>query len=118
MFFAKLSICAYLLALNFSKTYRITICISLVVIVALLGIFPFVGHWWQCKPLKIRWDKRVHGNCWGGNQFKFWSNYLQTSTNVVTDVLFAAAPILYLRRVKLSKYTRIGVQGVFLCSVL
>jgi hypothetical protein len=118
MLFAKLSICCYVLALNFSKTYRITIWISLVIIVLFLGLVPGIAHWSQCQPLKFRWDSRVKGHCYGGNELKYVMGYLQTITNVLTDMLYAAAPILYLRRVKLNKYTRIGVQGVFLCSLL
>ncbi|KAF2280984.1 uncharacterized protein EI97DRAFT_17226 [Westerdykella ornata] len=119
MLFAKLSICCYVLTLNFSKTYRITIWISMGIIIVNLGLLPGVGHWAQCHPLHMRWDSRVKGGkCFGGNQFKFALGYIQTVTNVVTDVLYAAAPILYLRRVQLSRYTRVGVQGVFLCSLL
>lgn len=118
MLFAKLSICCYVLSLNFSRTYRITIWISLVVVVISLGIIPAIGHWALCSPLNIRWDVRKEGRCIGGNEFKFATGYMQTVANVVTDVLYAAAPILYLRRVQLSRYTRIGVQGVFLCSIL
>lgn len=118
MFFAKLSICTYLLALNFSKLYRITIWTSLIVILTTTGIVPIIAHWALCDPIRSRWDVRVKGHCLGGNQFKFASSLMQTISHVITDVVFAAAPILYLRRVQLSRYTRVGVQGVFLCSLL
>jgi len=118
LLFAKLSICCYVLALNFSRAYRIIIWISLVFILVSMGIIPLIAHWALCHPLSSRWDARIKGKCLGGQEFKLRTGYMTTVGNVITDVLYAAAPILYLRRVQLSRYTRIGVQLVFLCSVL
>ncbi|KAF2792666.1 hypothetical protein K505DRAFT_246244 [Melanomma pulvis-pyrius CBS 109.77] len=117
MFAAKLSICAYLLALNFSRSYRVIIIISTVFVVVNLLILPLISHWLNCNPVAKRWDNRLPGECWSPS-FPVIVTSMQGAVNVLTDLIYAAAPILYLRRVKMTRYTRWGVRAVFLCALL
>lgn len=118
MFLAKLSICAYLLALNFSKGYRYMIYVSICLIVICNFTLPMLSHWAACTPVQARWDRTMKKrDCWPF-MFNIYVTYIQGAVNVLTDILYAAAPIIYLRKVKLSRYTQWGVRGVFLMALV
>ncbi|KAF2683370.1 hypothetical protein K458DRAFT_45379 [Lentithecium fluviatile CBS 122367] len=119
MFFAKLSICAYLLALNFSRAYRYIIISSIVLICICNFTLPMLSHWAACTPVSARWDRSFKPDekkCWPFIVHTYIT-YIQSTTNVLTDILYAAAPIIYLRQVQLSTYTQWGVRLVFLAAL-
>lgn len=141
MWVVKLSICTYLLALNFSKAYRRVIWVSpqkpthpnldrtttdhldgAQGTVAFVTIFNFVlpamQHFWLCRPLASRWDTRItNKQCWP-QMVRISIAYTQAISNIVTDLIYATAPIAYLRSVQLSKRTQWGVRAVFLMSLV
>lgn len=120
MFFAKLSICAYLLALNFSRTYSRIVLASIVLICVCNFILPMLSHWAACRPVSARWDRSIEPadkKCWP-QQVHMYITFIQSFTNVLTDLLYAAAPLIYLRHAKLGRYTQWGVRIVFFAALM
>jgi hypothetical protein len=66
MALVKLSICAYIFMLNFSKSFRILIWVSVVVHVGLNFIFPTIILFGECTPYTKHWDitGTQPGSCW------------------------------------------------------
>lgn len=60
----KISICAFLLQLGFSKTYRVLIWVTVVVHVALNVIYPYVILLGECELVAKHWDPTLKGRCW------------------------------------------------------
>jgi hypothetical protein len=101
MFLIKLSICTYLLALNFSKVYRGLMWGTLVFVITFNFIFPSVSLWGLCRPLAARWDSRIADKvCWPVT-VRIAFGYMQSVSNIMTDLMYATAPIVYLRQVQL-----------------
>lgn len=118
MFLIKLSICAYLLALNFSKLYRRLMWGTLVFVVVFNFVLPSVSIWGLCRPLAARWDPRITDKvCWPVTIRRAFG-YMQSVSNILTDVIYATAPIVYLRQVQLKKRTQWGVRAVFVMSLV
>ena len=118
MFLVKLSICTYLLALNFSRTYRHLIWTTSLFVLVFNFIFPSVSLWGLCRPLAARWDSRItKKSCWPVT-VRIAFGYMQSISNITTDVMFATAPIVYLRQVQLRKRTQWGVRAVFMMSLV
>jgi hypothetical protein len=118
MFIVKLSICAYLLALNFSKGYRHLIWGTVGFVVIFNFIFPSISLWGLCRPLASRWDTRITDKeCWPST-VRIAFGYMQSVSNIVTDIVYATAPIVYLRQVQLKKRTQWGVRAVFVMSLM
>lgn len=117
MFLVKASICAYLMALDFGRSYRIIIWFSVAIVVLCNFIMMLILHFAYCRPYWSRWDFTVQGKCWPDAVSEITA-YLQIASNVVTDLIYAAAPIVYLRHVQLSKRTQWGVRIVFLLALV
>ncbi|KAL1604764.1 hypothetical protein SLS60_004304 [Paraconiothyrium brasiliense] len=117
MFLVKASICAYLMALNFGPSYRILIWISVIIVVLCNFIMMLILHFAFCRPYYSRWDFSVHQECWPAAVSE-GTAYAQIAANVITDLIYAAAPIVYLNRVQLSKQTQWGVRIVFLLALV
>ncbi|KAF1952475.1 hypothetical protein CC80DRAFT_538163 [Byssothecium circinans] len=112
----KLSICTYLLVLDFSKTYRIVVWISIVLIVA-FNLFAQVFTLFGCAPLDANWNiaKKAKAKCWAKGSLPL--SYTQGIINVLTDVVYIVAPLIYLSQVQLPKRTQWGLRVVFLLSI-
>ena len=61
----KLSICAYILMLDFSRAYRIVIWLSVVLHVGINFVFPSIILLGECQPISKHWDVAAPGTCWG-----------------------------------------------------
>jgi hypothetical protein len=114
--FLKWSICAWLLILNFSKTYQIIVWLSILMVTALNFLAPvltFLG----CIPLEKSWNFAYQGHykCWAVGGLKL--SYTQGISNIVTDIVYMAAPLIYLSNVQLSRRTQWGIRVVFLLSI-
>ncbi|KAL6708788.1 hypothetical protein ACN47E_002484 [Coniothyrium glycines] len=114
--FLKWSICAWLLVLNFSKTYQIIIWLSIAMVTALNFLAPVLTLF-GCIPLEKNWNVMYQGSfkCWAVGGLKL--SYTQGVSNIVTDIVYMAAPLLYLRTVQLSRKTQWGIRVVFLLSI-
>lgn len=66
MALVKLSICAYIFILNFSKGFRALIWASVVVHIGLNFVFPTVILFGECTPYTKHWDAlgTQPGSCW------------------------------------------------------
>jgi uncharacterized membrane protein len=111
----KWSICAWLLVLNFSKLYQAVVWLSILMVTA-LGFLAPVLTLFGCSPLKANWDYSYQPRkCWAKGTLDL--SYSQGISNIITDVVYMAAPLIYLSRVQLSKRTQLGIRIVFLLSI-
>ncbi|KAH8730795.1 Alpha/Beta hydrolase protein [Phaeosphaeriaceae sp. PMI808] len=119
MALVKLSICSYIFMLNFSKGFRILIWASVVIHVGLNFIFPSIILFGECTPYSKHWDiaGTQPGSCWPTKP-KVISGYMGAATNILTDVLYTLAPLIYISRVQLKKRTIWGVRIVFLLGLI
>ncbi|KAF9693277.1 hypothetical protein EKO04_008770 [Ascochyta lentis] len=118
MYVVKLSVCAYLLALNFSKRYRWVVWGTVAFVTIFNFVLPATQHFGLCRPLASRWDNRIKDKqCWSQN-VRIGIAYTQAISNIVTDLIYATAPIAYLRSVQLSRRTQWSVRVVFLMSLV
>jgi hypothetical protein len=137
MALVKLSICAYIFMLNFSKSFRALIWVSVVVHISLNFIFPSVILFGECTPYTKHWDVTgtQPGSCWSTKpkvisgmmertplefdytNYKFLG-YMGAATNIFTDLIYTIAPLIYIMRVQLNKRTLWGVRIVFLLGLM
>ncbi|KAF2127821.1 hypothetical protein P153DRAFT_294851 [Dothidotthia symphoricarpi CBS 119687] len=120
MFVVKLSICAYLLALNFSKRYRKVIWGTVAFVTVFNFLLPVTQHFGLCRPLASRWDITIVApikQCWP-QIVRIGIAYTQAISNIVTDLVYATAPIAYLQSIQLSRQTQWSVRAVFLMSLV
>ena len=110
----KWSICAYLLVLNFSKVYQGIVWLSILMVTAFNFLAPVLTLF-GCTPLEANLNRGVTGKCWARGTLEL--SYAQGISNILTDVVYMAAPLIYLSRVQLSKRTQWGLRVVFLLSI-
>ncbi|KAF2124494.1 hypothetical protein P153DRAFT_411551 [Dothidotthia symphoricarpi CBS 119687] len=115
--FLKWSICSWLLVLNFSKTYEIIVWISIIMVTVLNFIVPTIGNF-RCIPLRANWDFRFQGDkkCFA-ELAPLGLIYTQGISSILTDVVYMAAPLIYLSRVQLTRRTQWGIRTMFLLSI-
>jgi hypothetical protein len=112
----KWSICAWLLVLNFSKVYQVIVWVSIVMVTVFNFLAPVLTLF-GCSPLEANWNYGYSGkkHCWAKGTL--WLSYTQGISNVLTDVIYMAAPLIYLSQVQLSRRTQWGIRIVFLLSI-
>ncbi|KAJ4301340.1 hypothetical protein N0V90_003432 [Kalmusia sp. IMI 367209] len=123
----KWSICAYLLALPFGLIYKIIVWGSVVMVLVFNLTMPMLGLF-ACKPFEANWNKGLKGKCFykGGMGITYdyysiriamdlltFTSYCQGVSNILTDIVYIVAPILYLSTVQLSARTQWGLRLVF-----
>ncbi|KIX05366.1 uncharacterized protein Z518_06238 [Rhinocladiella mackenziei CBS 650.93] len=109
----KLGIGLSLIRLQLSKRFNILVTICIVLSVLVNGTV-FLGTFALCRKI---WNRAVPGTCWPRKASLAFS-YTQTVGNIVTDLLFTLGPLFYLSRVKVSKYNKWALRGVFLIGLL
>lgn len=132
----KLSVCAYIIMLDFSKTFRIIIWLSVVLHVGINFVFPTIILLGECKPISQHWAAggTTSESCWSdtprvisGIFFLSWSacvansviaGYSGAACNILTDLIYTMAPLIYISRVQLPKRTIWGVRAVFLLGLM
>ncbi|KAL1798177.1 hypothetical protein ACET3X_002214 [Alternaria dauci] len=114
--FLKWSICAWLLVLNFSTLYRVIIWLSILMVTAFNFLAPVLTLF-GCTPLERNWNFGYTGesHCWARGTLAL--SYFQGVSNIITDVVYMAAPLIYLSRVQLNSRTQWGIRVVFLLSI-
>ncbi|KAH4131240.1 hypothetical protein HBI81_005840 [Parastagonospora nodorum] len=119
MALVKLSICAYIFMLNFSKGFRALILASVVVHIGLNFVFPTVILFGECTPYSKHWDAlgTQPGSCWSTKP-KVISGYMGAATNIATDLIYTITPLVYISRVQLNTRTVWGVRIVFLLGLI
>jgi hypothetical protein len=106
----KWSICAYLLALKFSKLYTAIVWASIVLVTVFNFMIPCFGFF-SCTPFEKNWNRAAQGSCWYKGPMVL--SYAQGVTNIITDIIYVVAPILYLSTIQLPKRTQWGLRIVF-----
>ncbi|KAF3053903.1 hypothetical protein E8E11_011757 [Didymella keratinophila] len=101
----KFSICAYLLALKFSKVYTAIVWASILMVAVFNTILPCMGLL-NCVPFEANWNRGVQGYCWYKGHTVL--TYFQGITNIITDIVYVVAPILYLSTIQLARRTQWG----------
>ncbi|KAI2487538.1 hypothetical protein Ptr902_01671 [Pyrenophora tritici-repentis] len=76
-----------------------------------------VLHFASCRPFYSRWDASIHGKCWPEVVGEALI-YVYIASNIFTNLIFAAAPVVYLRRVQLSKQAQWGARIIFLFALV
>ncbi|KLJ11507.1 hypothetical protein EMPG_13312 [Blastomyces silverae] len=113
----KVAIGSSLLRLNLSKAFNLGIIACIVVsLIVNLTVFPttFAG----CKPIEKTWNKdpTLAGTCWP-RKVSLVMSYLQTTGNIVTDLAFSIGPLVYLSKVRVSRYNKWALRGVFIIGL-
>ena len=114
--FLKWAICAWLLVLNFSKIYQGIIWLSILMVTAFNFLAPVLTLF-GCSPIEKNWNYGYQGesHCWAKGTLPL--SYTQGISNIITDIVYMAAPLIYLSRVQLSRRTQWGIRIVFLLSI-
>jgi hypothetical protein len=86
MFLVKASICAYLMALDFGRNYRLLIWASAVIVVLCNFVMMLILHFAYCRPYYSRWDFTVQGKCWP-EAVSEATAYVQIASNILTDLV-------------------------------
>jgi hypothetical protein len=123
----KYSICAYLLALKFSKVYLGVVWVSILMITAFNLTVPLMGCF-GTTPFEAKWNKTIPGKhhveigiglTYAQVRRGFiLSSYglltvMQGVSNCITDVVYVVAPIIYLSTIQLTRCTQWGLRIVF-----
>lgn len=111
----KWSICAYLLALKFSKVYTLIVWGSILMVTVFNCILPCMGLL-NCVPFEANWNRSVKGYCWYKGHTVL--TYAQGVSNIITDIVYVVAPILYLSTIQLAKRTQWGLRIVFMLGLM
>ncbi|PGH33029.1 hypothetical protein GX50_04175 [[Emmonsia] crescens] len=117
MAFLKVGIGFSLLRLNLSKIFNLAVIACIVIsLIVNLTVIPttFAG----CTPINKTWNKdpRIPGSCWP-RKVSLAMSYLQTTGNIVTDLAFSVVPLVYLAKVRVSRYNQWALRGVFLIGL-
>lgn len=86
MFLVKLSVCAYLLALNFSRRFRGIMWLVTLIVVIFNLIMPLLFCFWSCRPYYFRWHPEIVPECWP-EMVGTVAEYAQIVSNICTDLV-------------------------------
>ncbi|KAJ8113398.1 hypothetical protein OPT61_g4462 [Boeremia exigua] len=111
----KWSICAYLLALKFSKIYTLIVWASILMVTVFNCILPCMGLL-NCVPFEANWNRAVKGHCWYKGHTIL--THAQGISNIITDIVYVVAPILYLSTIQLAQRTQWGLRIVFMLGLV
>ncbi|KAF2126522.1 hypothetical protein P153DRAFT_425089 [Dothidotthia symphoricarpi CBS 119687] len=106
----KYSICTWLLILKFSRIYTSIVWVSILLVTVFTFILPTLGVF-SCTPFESNWNRTIEGKCFFRGNLQL--AYAQGVTNVVTDLVYVVAPLLYLSTVQLPSRTQWGLRFVF-----
>ncbi|CAI7573379.1 unnamed protein product [Penicillium glandicola] len=96
----------------------ITWAIYVTMVVALMcNLCALVAILGQCRPMARAWNMALTGSCWS-NKVKTVTWYVQSAGNILSDLIFTIGPLVYLSHVKVSRYHRWALRGVFCFGLL
>ena len=99
------------------------VLIGFMVLFSSVFVFLFIGI---CRPLKAYWDVGVNGRCFSNLQVESiviaqggmltravvrcrFTDYFHPVLSIVTDLVCAALPCIFLRNVQINRKTKIGL---------
>ncbi|KAF1846927.1 uncharacterized protein K460DRAFT_329752 [Cucurbitaria berberidis CBS 394.84] len=107
----KFSVCAYLLALKFSRLYLGIIWTSILMVTVFNLTIPIMSVF--CRvPFEANWNKGIKGKCFMKVP-GLGIAYSQGISNILTDVVYVVAPLIYLNTIRLARRTQWGLRVVF-----
>ncbi|KAK6063635.1 hypothetical protein SCUP515_12269 [Seiridium cupressi] len=118
MAFLKISIGAALLRIGLGRTMTVMIWASITISV-ICNAMVIPGSLFFCRPMDAIWNKGLPKGtyeCWP-KTYNVAFSYTQTAGNIVTDLFFTIGPLIYLSKIKVSKYNRWALRGVFLLGL-
>ncbi|KAI5206715.1 hypothetical protein E4T39_02323 [Aureobasidium subglaciale] len=125
MLFAKLSIAAFLLYLDFAPGYKIAMWFTVGIVLACNGVVALTSIFGSCAPVSLNWNKNQPGQCWDPHVNKICTyvqsgrdHFLSLASNIVTDILYTSVPIFYLSTVKLKANVQWGLRIVLLFGLM
>lgn len=103
----KVSICLFLLRIVDSRQVvrGMYVLIGFMVLFSSVFVFLFLGI---CRPLKAYWDVGVSGRCLSNPQVESIV-IAQGVLSIVTDLVCAALPYIFLRNLQINRKTKIGL---------
>ncbi|KAI5256355.1 hypothetical protein E4T42_01622 [Aureobasidium subglaciale] len=117
MLFAKLSIAAFLLYLDFAPGYKIAMWFTVGIVLVCNGAVALTSIFGSCSPVSLNWNMNQPGQCWDPRINKICT-YVQSGSNIVTDILYTSVPIFYLSTVKLGANVQWGLRIVLLFGLI
>ncbi|KAE8352562.1 hypothetical protein BDV28DRAFT_148912 [Aspergillus coremiiformis] len=112
MAFLKVSIALNLLRISLTRWYTASLWISIGLVSAycFMGGMAFLLH---CKPIQAQWDHRIeNAKCYPLHVFIIFA-LVNTSFNILTDLIFATLPIPIVWNLHMKRRVRIYLIGVF-----
>jgi len=105
----KMSILFQYLRIFPTKRFRI-VCLVMLAVVALYGVWGFFGSVFLCFPVRFFWDKAVPGGkCL--NQFAVW--FTNAAVNIVQDFVILLMPMPVLRSLDIPRRQKRVLMGIF-----
>jgi hypothetical protein len=81
MLFAKLSIAAFLLYLDFAPGYKIAMWITVAIVVMCNGAVALTSIFGSCNPVSLHWNMDQPGQCWKPAVSKI-ATYVQSGKDI------------------------------------
>ncbi|KAJ5970204.1 uncharacterized protein N7479_000122 [Penicillium vulpinum] len=95
-------------------TWGIYVTVAIALLCNLCALIAILG---QCRPMERAWNMGIPGNCWS-NEVKTVTWYVQSAGNILSDLVFTIGPLVYLSKIKVSRYHRWALRGVFCLGLL
>lgn len=132
----KVGIGTSLLRIKLNRVFSVIIIMT-IILSLIVNLTVFGGTFGACQPIEKIWNKdpKIPGKCWDP-KFPLAFSYIQTGShqstrnpsdavangcgivgNIVTDLIFAFGPLVYLSKVKVSRYNKWALRGVFLIGL-
>ncbi|KAL2151051.1 hypothetical protein VTH82DRAFT_6149 [Thermothelomyces myriococcoides] len=108
--FLKISIGFNLLRLSSGTWYRRCLWATIIFVCCytFMGMMTFLLY---CKPMKGAWDRSVKSKCYSISLFVAFA-LINTSFNIVTDVLFATFPVPVIWKLKMRRKLKLYLVGI------
>jgi hypothetical protein len=90
------------------------ICIVLLVIVVVYGVWATVSAIFTCIPVAAYWDGTIKGKCLPKGPIWF----INGGINIATDFMIVLVPATLIRQLQLSATQKIGLYMVFMVGIL
>jgi hypothetical protein len=81
MLFAKLSIAAFLLYLDFAPGYKVAMWITVGIVILCNGAVALTSIFASCNPISLHWNMNQPGQCWAPAVSKICT-YVQSSKDI------------------------------------
>lgn len=88
--------------------------LSLIIYLALYGLFCFFSTIMTCWPVQKYWDASIPGGCIDRSAL----HYAFAGVNIVNDIMLLVSPMPFLKSLHIARRSKIVLMGVFACGSL